>query len=404
MFKEVKMFKKFRLFIFIVSILVVFTGCTLIGGKTSPNDPNAISTVAMQTVQAVMTENAFSTLVAEATNIDVLPTLVETPTSTATNFPESTTPVVIVATVTSIPTFTPTALPQIIDKASFVKDISIPDGTTFSGNTEFKKTWQLRNDGNTTWTSAYSLVFSSGNAMNGKASYSLPGSVKPGETIELSVDLRAPEKDGEYTGKWLLRNANGVVFGLGKQADQPFWVKINVVNYQSESIPSEKYPLDFTAKICDAKWDSNYDGVRIPCGSTSGSTDSYVSVLMQPEFENSYQDDERTIKMHLSGKTGSWMQGFYKSYTVQSGDFFKSIVGCAKSNTGCNVVISLDIKVDGGNIQNIGKWIETYDGKVTSIDINLNDYAGKNVEFILGVSNRSDTSSDIYWLAPRIVH
>lgn len=398
------MFTKFRLFIFIGLLLFVVTGCSLIGGSASPNDPNAISTAAMQTVQAVMTQNAFSTLVADATNVVVLPTFVETPTSTATNFPDSATPVVIVATATSIPTFTPTAIPQIIDKASFVKDISIPDGTTFSSDTEFKKTWLLKNNGNTTWTSAYSLVFFSGNAMNGKASYSLPGSVKPGETLELSVDLKAPEKDGEYTGKWMLRNANGVVFGLGTQADQPLWVKINVVNYQSESIPSEKYPLDFTAKICDAKWDSNYDSVRIPCGSTSGTTDSFVSVLMQPEFENGYKDDERTIKMHLSGKTGSWMQGFYKPYQVQSGDFFKSIVGCAKSNTGCNVVISLDIKVDGGNIQNIGKWSETHDGKVTTIDINLNDYAGKNVEFILGISNRSDTSSDIFWLAPRIVH
>ena len=206
--------------------MIVFTGCNLIGGKTIPNDPNVISTAAMQTVQAVMTENAFSTLVAEATNVDVLPTLIETPTSTATSLTGSATPVVIVATATSIPTFTPTALPQLLDKASFVKDISIPDGTTFSGNTDFKKTWLLRNNGNTTWTSAYSLVFSSGNAMNGKASYSLPGSVKPGETIELSVDLRSPEKDGDYTGKWMLRNADGVVFGLGNKADQPFWVKI----------------------------------------------------------------------------------------------------------------------------------------------------------------------------------
>ena len=265
------MVKRYGFFMIFILTVIVCTGCAIVGKTESPNSSNAISTAAMQTVQAVMTENAFSTLVADATKLVVLPTIEESPTSIATAIPPTQTPVVIVATATSIPTIVPTATQSISDKASFVKDLSIPDGTTLSGNSEFRKTWQLKNNGTTTWNSAYALVFSSGNAMNGKASYSLSGTVKPGETIDISVDLRAPEKEGEYSGKWMLRNANGVVFGLGNQADQPFWVKINVVNYQSESIPSEKYPLDFTAKICDANWDSNYDGVRIPCGSTSGS-------------------------------------------------------------------------------------------------------------------------------------
>ena len=66
-------------------------------------------------------------------------------------------------------------------------------------------------------------------------------------------------------------------------------------------------------------------------------------------------------------------------------------------------MISLDIKVEGGNVKNLGKWIEIYDGKITSIDIKLDEYIGMNVEFILGVSNRSDTTPEIFWLAPRIV-
>jgi hypothetical protein len=124
---------------------------------------------------------------------------------------------------------------------------------------------------------------------------------------------------------------------------------------------------------------------------------------MQPEFETKYKDDERTIKMHLSGKKGVWLQGFYKPYIVQEGDYIKTMVGCLENSKNCDVVVSLDIKVDGGAVQNIGKWIEVYDGKVSSIDFKLENYIGKNVEFILGISNRSDTTSDIFWLAPRIV-
>jgi hypothetical protein len=81
---------------------------------------------------------------------------------------------------------------------------------------------------------------------------------------------------------------------------------------------------------------------------------------------------------------------------------FHTIVGCLDGNKSCNVSVSLDIRVDGGSTQNIGKWTETYDGEISRINIDLSSYAGKNVQFILGISNRSDTISEVFWLAPRV--
>jgi hypothetical protein len=61
----------------------------------------------------------------------------------------------------------------------------------------------------------------------------------------------------------------------------------------------------------------------------------------------------------------------------------------------------LDIKVDG-SIKNLGKWTESYDKKITSIDVDLSAYNGKKVQLILGISNRNETTSNIFWLAPRL--
>lgn len=392
--------KRIFYYTFIVVIFFSLAACNLTKQFGTPSDPNTVSTLAMQTVQAIATEQAFATMVSNATEISNLPTVIviekETePASQATQNPTG----VLLPTSTPMPTAT--LLPM--DKATFVKDVTVPDNTVFASGASFTKTWRLKNDGQTTWTADYELVFSSGNAMDGKAASKIGKEVKPGETIDISVDLKAPTSSGEYKGEWMLRTVNGKIFGVGEKADKSFWVIINVENYKSESVPSEIYPLDFVAKVCNAEWKSNYSEVRFPCDTEKSMTSAYVAVTTKPKLENGYEDDERTLHMHITGESGSWMQGFYPAINIKSGAYFSALVGCLDGSESCNVTISLDAKIDGGNPINLGKWVETYDSKITSIDIDLSAYVGKNVEFILGVSNRSKTTSDVFWLAPRVI-
>ena len=114
------------------------------------------------------------------------------------------------------------------DRATFVTDVTIPDDTNVAAGDSFTKTWRLRNTGTCTWTSAYDLVFSSGNAMSGPASEPLVGSVPPNGTVDLSVELKAPNNNGTYRGDWMLRNADNLTFGIGAQANGTFWVQIVV--------------------------------------------------------------------------------------------------------------------------------------------------------------------------------
>jgi hypothetical protein len=146
-----------------------------------------------------------------------VPTATPTPTQTATATPPS--------TATPLPTPTPVAC---TDRASFVGDVTIADGTNLPAAASFVKTWRLRNSGTCTWTPSYSLAFAGGHSMAGPAAIPLPASVVPGATVDLSLPLTAPASDGLYRGEWQLRNAQGEPFGSGTAGDQRLWVQIAV--------------------------------------------------------------------------------------------------------------------------------------------------------------------------------
>jgi hypothetical protein len=121
----------------------------------------------------------------------------------------------------------PTPIP--CDSATFLQDVTIPDGTQVTPGQVFTKTWRLRNTGSCTWTTSYALLFDSGTAMNAPSALNLPGSVPPGQYIDLSVSLTAPTAPGTYRGNFKLRNANGAVFGIGPYNNVAFWVEVKVV-------------------------------------------------------------------------------------------------------------------------------------------------------------------------------
>ena len=146
-------------------------------------------------------------------------------TATAQQTPAATSSPTVTATSTLASTAAATNTTVVCNRASFVQDVTVPDGADFDVNEEFTKTWRLRNVGSCTWTSDYDLVFDSGDHMSGPNSQQLTnGSVGPGQTIDVSVDLKAPANAGTYKGFWRLRASGGEVFGLSTGA---FWVQID---------------------------------------------------------------------------------------------------------------------------------------------------------------------------------
>ena len=137
------------------------------------------------------------------------PTPTPKPTASPTRLPSST------------PTDTPTSEPTVTPagagpagcalNATFIADMTIPDGTLLAPHTAFVKTWRITNDGTCQWDD-YELVYIAGDQMTGPAAVKIPAAA-PGQAIDVSVDLTAPGTPGDYTGTWRLRASNGAIFG-----------------------------------------------------------------------------------------------------------------------------------------------------------------------------------------------
>ena len=162
----------------LMALLIASLACSLPGATPEPTEPP--ETIPSPTTADEVPDQT------EATEED-LPT--DTPEPTQTDLPTET------PTPSITPSPTPTEIP--CDRAAFVMDVTIPDGTDMEPGEAFTKTWRLENNGSCTWTTDYDLIFSDGDDM-GPNTVALTGTVAPGETIDVSINLTAPSDPGNF--------------------------------------------------------------------------------------------------------------------------------------------------------------------------------------------------------------
>jgi hypothetical protein len=202
--------KLLRSISFLLALGLILSACNLPSSAPATDDPNAISTNAALTVQALLNQaTPFRT-----------PTL---PPAQPTNTVISVSPTATTVPPTLSPQ--PSATPN-CDQAQFISE-TIPDGTNFNAGDTFTKTWRLKNIGTCAWT-GYSLVFDSGEALSGVSPIAI-GTVSPGQEVDLSVNLKAPATNGTYRGYWRVRNATGILIPIqGGYQSKSFFVEIKV--------------------------------------------------------------------------------------------------------------------------------------------------------------------------------
>jgi len=195
--------------------------------------PNMVFTAAAQTVEAQLTQSA---LLIENTPVPATAIPLATSTEAASLAPTGTLTPIPFPQTTSQPGVTGSPTPG-CDAARFVTDVTVPDGTTYQPGETFIKTWRLKNTGTCTWDTSYALVFDTGEAMGGPGSLALTGTVAPGQEIDLSVALKAPDKDGKYRGYWRLRNTAGELLPIEKGFEsKSFYVEIQVKSTDAGSV------------------------------------------------------------------------------------------------------------------------------------------------------------------------
>jgi hypothetical protein len=377
--------KSLKPLLFFAILMFLPLACNL-GVKAPPDDAaatlNPLYTAAAQTLEAMSTQ-------AEVTPGNV----VATSTPIIGNAPTST-PILAFASSTPYLYLSPVPVKR-CDAATFIKDVTIPDGTIISPGTDFRKTWRVKNTGTCTWTSSYALVFISGDGMNTPAYVNLSGNVNPGESVDLTLNLVAPTKKGHYRGNWKLRNTSGVVFGIGAQADTAFWADIEVIG-------PEFVAYDFVSSACNADWESNTG--TLPCPGIEDDDDGYALMLSNPRMEDGTKGKQPGLLTTPRHTKNGYIQGKYPAFKVQQGDHFLTKVNCQfKANT-CDVLFRLEYQIGNGKIKTLKEWHEVYEGNYYSVDLDLSSLAGENVKFYLTVSaNDSKGKDQALWLAPRIL-
>jgi hypothetical protein len=362
--------KKFPIILLVVLIIITQLACNL---STSQATPDTFATL-----NGLYTASAL-TLEAGGTPIGFTPTPgLPLPTASATNLPISQTPVPV----------------SRCDALQFLKDVTYPDGSLVTRNHTFVKIWRIKNIGTCSWTPSYALVFTDGDHMGGPSAVALSGNVDPGEAIEIGVTLTAPNKGGNYHGYWKLRNAAGVLFGLGAQADTAFWVDVKVTG-------TAYMTYNFADNYCDANWENNTS--TLPCPGTVGEPNGFVVKLNAPVMENGVIEDEPGLLTSPKDSNNGIISGQYPALTIQNGDHFRTIVNCQHDSKKCDVIFRLDYK-NNGQTKTLASWREVYEGKYDPIDLDLSALAGETVKFILVVSaNGAQNNDNAIWLNPHII-
>jgi hypothetical protein len=297
------------------------------------------------------------------------------------------------------PTNTPIPIP--CDRGSFVKDVTYADNSEVPAGTTFVKTWRLRNNGACTWNSSYSLVFDSGDAMGGPAAVQLTtGTVAPGQEVEVSVTLKAPDSAKTYQGFWKLRNGSGQVFGIGGDARTAFWVKVKVINPVTPT-PSATITYDLISKAPSAEW-RNGDGA-LPYGDRDrdGPGIAVTQDGLKAEDNRTYN---RVLATYPQREDNGFIQGIFPSYVVQNGDHLRFVIGLKSGCTNGKVRFQVKYR-EGATDTLVGEWVKVCDGSLISVDKDLSALATKTVQFILVVTTEGAFDSDFaVWINPRIEH
>jgi len=336
---------------------------------------NALYTSAAETLNAMSTQGSYTATAQPFTT----PSL---------SLSSSSTPIVL-QTFTAVPPIQVTRC----DEAAFIDDITYSDGSVVARGGTFTKIWRIKNIGTCTWNTSYDLVFVSGERFDASNAVALPGTVSPGQTVDISVDLTAPTRAGNYIGYWKLRNASGVLFGMGT-GDANIYVAVKVAGYTIAA-------YDFLASFCDANW-TNGSRDDLPCPGTQGDNSGFVVALNSPKMENGNSIGNGLLTYPEKGNNGMII-GKYPGFRIEAGDRFQTYIGCLKNANDCDMIYRLQYQIGNGEIKTLGQWREVYEGQYYSINMDLSFLSGQKVKFIFSVlANGSSHEDFALWITPRI--
>lgn len=143
------------------------------------------------------------------------PTLFRPPTAQPRSSPvqASTQPPTATDTTTPSPEPTLSTSPTpCLNSLSFIKDVTIPDGTVVLPGASVDKQWLVANDGTCSWNDGYLLKFMGGDSLGATEEQALSPAAA-GSQVVLRIVFTAPQQSGRYFSKWQAVAPDGGAFG-----------------------------------------------------------------------------------------------------------------------------------------------------------------------------------------------
>jgi hypothetical protein len=391
--------KNIKILLGLVIIVLSLISCTFsIGNPTPAVDENAVNTQVAQTLAALGGGEV-------ATQPVVEPTITSAPLATA-----------------ALPTVAPTAVPptpvptqDTCNQAKWVEDVSVPDGSLYLPNVAFTKTWRIQNVGTCTWNTSYAIVYSSGDHMGEPAATAFLGNVAPNATVDISVNMKSPANNGEYTTYFMLRSDTGLIFGTGSSFIAPLFANIKVNKLMLMPtfdlggilplLPLETLVYDFGTNYCSGSWNNASTPGTLPCPGDTSSPLGYVVRNDNPVLSDGKTYNGVALVTHPQWIDGGSIAGKFPVMAVQNGMKFRATLGCRQNANACTVRYFLRYYEQGvAGLKQLGQWDLKYSDTPLAIDVDLSALAGKNIIFVLQTVTVDASNQDwAQWVNPRII-
>jgi hypothetical protein len=327
--------------IFIMTMVLFIAGCN---GALPENMITIEATPSFHPVEDVYT-------------VEPSPTDEPTRTPVITDQPESTPTVE-----TRMPTSTFTPLPPTLTPTTNIPcnraspgfpsiDVEIDDDTIMFPGQRFTKVWRLMNSGSCTWTPDYKAVWFFGARLGETISVLLRESVAPGESIDITVDMIAPQDAGTYQSNWKLQDEAGETFGIGPTGSSPFWVRIVVVHTPTPTFTPSPPPTA-TPTPTETPIPTPTPDVRLTATAelNSGDRIDLDTAQINP-------DSGADIEFTVDDTGSSWLLPISDALLGELGDSEPSLLGCQQAPFSSN-----SIGIDGLGLD-IFTCFETNEGR-----------------------------------------
>jgi uncharacterized protein YkwD len=188
---------------------------------------------------------------------------------------------------------------------AFFDDVTVPDGTAFKQGDKFTKTWRVRNEGTCAW-QGYALVFVGGEQMSAPPVSPIPGTVAPAAVVDVSVELVAPKRGGEYTGNWQFQDAAGKRFAVGKGTLGTLYTVINV-QYSGNEISVAGTPPPGSGNVpapssCGAQTNAGFESQVFSLFNSARANAGLGPLSLQAQLESAAQ--KQSVDMACNGFIG----------------------------------------------------------------------------------------------------